>query len=312
MSKHTTDISLADIQQAVTLSSVQNFTGTFTPLGGGEVNDTFILECGSDRFVLRIGKYPDIKTLRQEADALTLLNIHHVPTLIYFNESELINGRLWVIESLVTGVQPTKLQHSQFESLGALLANVHTIRSSKEVKLDFWADFIDACKYFGDAQSLLAHPDITIRNLIRRSRNYYASFDFKPIVPALIHGDVTTSNMLVDGPNVSLIDWEFAKFKDPMADFSTMFYEDMEYNHGKWRVHITDDEKAALFKGYEKSGGVIDLDRLRVWINVDKLGAAVYLYWKLHQSRHDITDEQIVQYEHDLTNLCASLERNLP
>ncbi len=39
---------------------------------------------------------------------------------------------------------------------------------------------------------------------------------------SLIHGDATPSNVLVDGQKINLIDWEFARFSDPMRDFSTI------------------------------------------------------------------------------------------
>ena len=88
------------------------------------------------------------------------------------------------------------------------------------------------------------------------------SADFGPkleqVIPALIHLDVAPSNILVNGDNGGgLIDWEFAKFSDPMAEFSTVFYDDMEYNNGKWCIQITDKERTALLDGYQKGGGEV-------------------------------------------------------
>jgi aminoglycoside phosphotransferase (APT) family kinase protein len=311
MPQQKTDAKVSEIEQAVKLSGLDGFTGKYTELGGGEVNETFILDCGNREIILRITKYSDVNNLNQEAKALNLLSISQVPKLIYFNENQRINNRGWILESFVKGKQAGSLTLKQFENFGQLLAEVHKVKSQNPVELDFWANFLDDSQHFGDEQSLLNHPDTKLNNLIRKAHEYFQSQPPYSITPSLVHGDVTLSNMLVDGNNVALIDWEFSKFKDPLADFSTMFYEDMEYNKGRWRIQIKDVERDALFAGYTEAGGVIDEQRLKVWLNLDKLGAAVYLYWKMYQSGHEISPETITQYKIDLENLTSSLEYNL-
>jgi len=117
--------------------------------------------------------------------------------------------------------------------------------------------------------------------------------------------------MLVKNDKISLIDWEYSRFTDPMADFSTLFYEDMEQNKGRWRIHITEQNKTALFAGYTGAGGVIDEQRIKAWHNFDKLGGAVYFYWKLSHSGHTIAPEQSALYTEELDKVLASLDRNL-
>ena len=65
----------------------------------------------------------------------------------------------------------------------------------------------------------------------------------------------------------------------------------------------------ALYRGYANAGGDLDEGRLAVWFIVDKLSAAIYLYWKLHISRHSISPDQVEQYRADLKNLLSSLEK---
>lgn len=95
-----------------------------------------------------------------------------------------------------------------------------------------------------------------------------------------------------------------------MAEFSTIYYDDMDYNDGKWRIHITDSERNALFSGYKACGGVVDEERIRLWMNVDKLGASLYLYWRLHLFGRDATAEQSELYNRELKKLLNSLEEN--
>jgi aminoglycoside phosphotransferase (APT) family kinase protein len=305
------NINVDDVRQAVAISKLQGFTGSYRELGGGELNDTFVLDCGSHKAVLRVAKNSDTKTLPQEAEALGLLNLKQVPKLLYFDESNRIKDRLWILESYLEGSATDSLSVAQFRNLGALLAQVHKVSQPKPSTVNFWSDFLDACMSFGDESVLLNHSDQELRELINRAYAYFKQRSGS-VRAVLTHGDVTPSNTLFNGDDVSLIDWELSTFKDPMADFSTLYYEDMEYNKGKWRLHIKQEERTALFDGYTKAGGVINEKRLHTWMNVDKLGAAVYLYWKMHQSGHLTDDSRLRQYQVDYRNLMESLERNLP
>ena len=306
-----TDISLQDIQNLVNESEVTGFTGQYITLGSGEGNDTFVLDCGETRLVLRVAKYSDVANLAHEARALGLLHLEQVPKLIYFDEARSIIGRAWILESYMGGKQVGGLSLQQFENLGRLLAHVHSVRSDDMLELDFWQEFLGASKRFGDEQTFLNHPDDMLKRLANRARDYFQSQKLYAIAPSLTHGDVSLSNMLVNSDMVSLIDWEFSRFTDPVADFSTVFYEDMAYNRGKWRIHITRQEKTALFAGYTDAGGVVDEQRLKAWHKFDKLGGAMYLYWKLNHSGHAVTPAHAAQYKEDLYKLSTSLDRSL-
>lgn len=306
------NITLDDITHAANVSGLVGFKGIYEPLGGGEVNDTFLLSCGNGKTILRIAKYPDQDSLRQEARALRLLDSVQIPKLIFFDENKRINGRQWIMEGYVPGTTMTRLSVDQFKSLGSLLADVHRTKSGI-IGVDIWSNFLDVCKMFGNEEYLLNHPDPTLNELIKRATEYFRIWQARldEIPESLIHGDATPSNILVMDNDVSLIDWEFSKYSDPLAEFSTVFYEDMEYNQGKWRVRITEAEKSALYSGYTSAGGIIDVERIKLWMNFDKLGAAVFLNWRINQSNREANEEQNTQYKFDLNNLVASLKRNL-
>lgn len=304
------DINIHDIVTITEVAGIAGFTGIFTHLGAGEVNDTFILDCNSTKVVLRISKYNDVNILSNEARALGLLNLDQVPKLIYFNETQRIKDRSWIIESHLNGYKVTVLTLKQFEKLGELLAKIHKVKSKNFIQLNYWKNFLDDSQHFGDEQALLNHPDTRLNQLINSAYKYLRSQKPISITPSLIHGDVTPSNMLKSGDEILLIDWEFSKFNDSLVDFSTLFYEDMEYNKGRWRIHIKPEEKAALFEGYLKCGGVIDKKRLKLWQLIDKLGAAVYLYWKINQSGHEISSKSLAQYNWDLDKLINSLQND--
>lgn len=299
-----------DVKFAADACGQSGYTGNFEPLGGGEVNDTYLLDFGATKTVLRIARYEGQQTLKAEANALQLLDgVGSIPVLIHYDDTSLIHGRQWIMESQLPGSTAERLTLIQFGNLGALLAQVHKHQKPGEVGVNAWLQFLDNCKTFGNEVTLLSHPDQLMRDLISKGYSYFANFQPKleQVTPTLIHSDATPSNILVEGDDIGLIDWEFATYNDPMAEFSTVYYDDMEYNNGKWRIQITSEERSALFDGYHKGGGKVDEGRVNFWMIHDKLGAAVFLYWRIHQSGHYATDEQLEQYKIDLRNLQASL-----
>lgn len=298
-----------DIMKAAQIAGLKDYTGAYSELGGGEINDTFLLECSTRKVIIRIARYSEQASLKAEAEALELLNLPEVPKLIFFDETQRLKEKLWIVESYIGGEHVTRLTPPLFQSLGTVLARAHN-NTLKESEVNVWANFLKRRRQYGDENALLNHPDKRLRELVRYAKSYVVTFQNKQhsLPCSLIHGDATPTNILVNGTSVSLIDWEFSHLNDPMAEFSTIYYDDMDYNHGKWRVHISPDEREALFAGYRAGGGNIDEDRIRLWMNVDKLGASLYLYWRLNQSGRETTREQVHLYSHELERLISSLQ----
>lgn len=301
-------IATSDIETVLDLAKVGGFTGSFVSLGGGEVNNTYKLDCGDRTLILRVAKDEGQATLKKEAQALQLVRSKHVPELIYFDADARINNRMWVLESYLPGGSAGRLSEAQFYNLGRLLAQVHT-HSLGSDKLNLYEQFLDTCRHFGNEEFLRQHPDAQLRQLINQALAEFAEQQhrYEAITTKLIHSDATPSNILVAGDEVSLIDWEFSKNSDPMCDFSTIYYEDIEYNQGKWRIKISVAEKQALFGGYTAAGGVIDEERIRFWIRFDKLTASIFLYWRIHQSSRETDQSETAQYQLDYRNLVTSL-----
>lgn len=301
-------ISSDTITEALELAHINNYSGNFEALGGGEVNDTYKIHLQDGPIILRITKDEGQQTLANEARSLGLLDSEHIPKLLFFDKTKLVNNRFWILETYIPGKTVTHLSSAQFYCLGRLLADIHKTPAPND-NVDLKEQFFNVCSAFGDEHKLMNHPDPQIKTLVINAIQEFslrqASFDH--IKPALTHVDVTLSNILVDEDNVGLIDWEFSKFSDPMIDFSTFYYEDMQLNKGKWRIQIEPSEKADLFAGYESGGGNIDEDRIRFWIRFDKLGAVIFLYWRIYESPRYTTRAETDQYQEDLRNLMASL-----
>lgn len=309
MAKVTSD----DLQWIAKKAQLHGYGGKFQELGGGEVNDSFKLQCQGDSVVVRVARYSDQHTLIQEAHALQRLDMRGVPKLIFFDEKVKLHGRLWVVEECLPGHPVRQLSLEHFTNLGKLLARVHRVQAPEPFHIDLWGQLLFNCKRFGDEEKLLNHPDKEMRTIFRRAKQYFADRQslVDTVVPALLHSDATPSNTLVDGDNVALIDWEFARYGDPLNDFATMFYEDIEYNQGKWRIQITPKEKSSLLGGYAEAGGIIDEARMALWMVHDKLGAAAFLYWRLYETDRENGGTSPDQYRRDFFAIRASLERAL-
>jgi len=305
------DSSTAEIiREAVQRAQVKDFTGTYKELGHGELNQTYLLDCTSGALVLRIAKHQDQSTLKREAHALSVINKSWAPQLVYFNADQKMDGRLWILETYIEGGRVTRLSPEQFFKLGTILAQIHQHGSSEAVG-PLWAQLLHECSSFGDEHYLLAHPEPRLKEILNEAKQEFAKTyaHYEHGQRSLIHSDATPSNILVTDEGVALIDWELAQYKDPMAEFSTVYYEDIEYNQGKWRLKITSEEKSKLFAGYEAGGGKIDEERIQFWIRFDKIGAAVFLWWRLHESGRHASVEDTEQYNLDLNNLLTSLEK---
>lgn len=167
---------------------------------------------------------------------------------------------------------------------------------------------------YTEDQMLHSLPDKRLLTLCRKSRQWFEVR--KPIMQRqqskkLLHKDITFSNLLVQDDKVFIIDWELRDYGDPMVDFATGFWDNIEFNRGKWRTVLTAEEKTALYAGYQQGGGVLDEQRIDIFTTYDKLGAAIFLCYRLHSPPDDITPQQTAQYQEDFENIITSLQKHI-
>jgi aminoglycoside phosphotransferase (APT) family kinase protein len=231
----------------------------------------------------------------------------------------------WIIESFLPGETPGRLSLIQFNCLGSKLARVHAVNAPEHdvidpgevtgVKNNLWPYLVWCSRsFYTENQMLHELPDKRLMSLCRKARFWFEMR--KPITERqqtkkLLHKDVTLSNLLVQGDEVFLIDWELRDFGDPMVDFATGFWDDIEFNRGKWRIVLSSLEKDALYNGYRLGGGIVDEERIDIFTTYDKLGAAVFLCHRIHSPPTDTTPEQASQYHEDFENIITSLQKHI-
>lgn len=293
-------------------------------LGHGELNNSYGVRVGSQRYCVRIAKYTDKSGLAREADALSRLPAGIGPRLVYFNPSGSIDDHLWIIESFIPGDTPKRLSLNQFKSMGKKLAQVHTVHAPSKDAVDdgevtgtrkhLWDHLTWVCRAFYDEDTILnSLPDQRLSTLARSLKAWLDGREHSIDIPArkyLLHKDITPSNVLVQGDECYLIDWELRGFGDPMMEFGTGFW-DFDLHKGKWRIALSEAERAALYGGYTSGGGIIDEERIQVWTTLDKMGVALFLCYRIHTPTHDTTEALQHQYKIDLEAAIDSLQKEI-
>lgn len=299
---------------------------TVRHLGVGELNNSYyVLGEDGHEYCVRIAKYKGKSGLRREADALSRLPEGISPRLVFKPVDEQPLDTLWLIESFLTGTTPQRLTLAQLGSFGRQLARVHSIDAPDHdivdkgevtgVKNDLWPYLVWCCRsFYTEDQMLHKLPDKRLLAICRKARQWFEVR--KPIMQRqqtkkLLHKDITFSNLLIQDDKVFIIDWELRDFGDPMVDFATGFWNDIEFNRGKWRTVLTTEEKTALYDGYQQGGGVLDEERIAIFTTYDKLGAAIFLCYRLYSPPADITPQQTAQYQEDFDNIITSLQKHI-
>ncbi len=197
------------------------FTGpvnVMAELSGGPASDSFLLECGEQRVVLRIDK-PLVSAIgldrKAEVDVLNAVAAAGLgPHVVWADPAQgilvtgYLDGKIWDRHDLRV--------ESNLERLGALFRKLHALPpAGPEFHATEWAE-----KYALHLQSK------TGRVLAERVKHIDRCLEEQPVPAVLCHNDPVAGN-IVDSGELYLIDWEYAGVGDPYFDLAavTAFHE---------------------------------------------------------------------------------------
>lgn len=182
-------------------------------LNGGYTNDVYLIETDSFQQIAKIGAHRSIVT---EVSALQLLhdvsivpNVFQIvdlhPACLLFMEYR--TGQ--PMQQLITQMKDREIE-SLYAQLGQVLATlIHSIEGSSKSSLPIipiaWTDSVSF------VPSKWANKS---RSLIQRYSGKTGHI--------LSHGDFGIHNVLIDESNLTLLDWEWACFSDPLLDVAWM------------------------------------------------------------------------------------------
>lgn len=259
-------------------------------LDGVSNNRVFIIEAEKKSCIFKIyaqADWPEDGKLPFVAQKLDEYKIAHARLYDSSRENEAFpNG--YLIEELLPGITANKLNLTQdenirlYEKLAAVVSEVHKIRL---INYGFiggngiadWTSMSDYIyDFFGDSTSCLREKNIiepVKLNYIRQKLyEEIKACDCYP--PVLCHGDLSTSNILVNADDIIIIDWDDAQALCWMADIARLTYwMKLRYDESSYTAY-----RNAFLKRYETEYDKSAFDKLEnafhIWFGLDYLNFA--------------------------------------
>ena len=206
-------------------------------LPGGITNENFRVRCGGRSFVARV--VVDMPWLgidrRNEVVCQELAHSFGVgPALLYQGEgvqvSEFLDART---------MGPDDVREPAFvPRLARVLRKLHDGHDEVRGETLYFSAFQTIRTYVATARRFRAPLPVDIVDMLAEARDLERSIG--PFVPTLCHNDLLPANILDDGRNVWLVDWEYAGVGHPLFDLACVVAT----------CGFDDDQEGALLDAY--------------------------------------------------------------
>ena len=225
-----------------------------TGIPNGSVNTTYLLETPRGRHLLRIDEVKGELEVKRELDLLLFLRKHGFPCPQpiadrkgrHYRE---LGGKCVSVYRYYDGrvIRPERLTSAQLESIGRVLADLHTIGKSYKKGIDNRFSFDRIADVYGEVRRHLpSYFKRTIRTLDDEAE-YLQNYLESKLPKGIIHGDLFPDNLIMKGDKVvAVLDFEAAcrgKFIFDLATAVNALCFDGEQYHLK--------RFEALIAGYE-------------------------------------------------------------
>jgi len=248
-----------------------------TRIPGGASRETWLVQAGAERFVLRRDP-PGSESLvpqEKEAQLIRLAGEHGVrtPEILHFESAGGRFGTAGILMEHVAGesIAPRLLRKPEFEraranlpaQLGEALAKIHAIPIEETgLKEPVGGPVVSAVDEWGRMLGEISQPLPAVEAGLRWLRANAPP----PTRTALVHGDFRLGNFILDGDGLrAVIDWELAHLGDPVEDIGWLCIR-------SWRFGNDDLPVAGIgalepfLDAYARAGGSRpEPERLRFW-----------------------------------------------
>ncbi|MCF6277052.1 MAG: aminoglycoside phosphotransferase family protein [Candidatus Magasanikbacteria bacterium] len=246
----------------------------FSFLASGNHNDNYAIETTGKKYVLRIENNPQFKNLKKEYNLLKSLKPKLGPKVYFFDKSHKIIPADFFVEEFVDGKYPKKLNGKFIILMAKWLKKLH--QQKKPCKKH---SMLKAIKpYFRNVNNHKnAIPSKTaneIDSLFKRVTVFCTKKDniFADRKEAcLLHGDLSRENIIYDGKNIRLLDWEFSRYNFPEWDL-VYFIQSLKLNP---------KQKELFLKTYRYPISKTGKKRLLVISLLNTCGDIGYSVWRL-------------------------------
>jgi len=246
----------------------------FSFLARGNHNDNYLVETNRGKYVLRIENNPQFKNLNKEYNLLKSLKPELGSKVYFLDKSHKIISNDYFVEEFVEGKYPQKLNDKFIILMARWLKKLHCQKKTcKKYSL------LNAIKpYFRNVnnhkKSILSEIANEIDYLFQRvtafcKRNDRIFADRKEA--CLLHSDLSRENIIYDGKNIRLLDWEFSRYNFPEWDL-VYFMQSLELNN---------KQKDLFLKTYGYSTSKTGKKRLLIISLLNTCGDIGYSVWRL-------------------------------
>jgi len=179
---------------------------------GGMMNETYIVSCGEKDYVLYIpqGNANDVVDREEEKYTQSICSDLGITSKnIYFDTKSGIK-----CNEYIPGISINKVNEFDYEKIANMLKKFH---NSKVLSHYYYEPFRKINEYISQVKqftNLNSNFDILI-NVLKENKNYLESQK-----TCLCHNDFQRSNIVKNGNDYFVIDFEFAMNNDPIYDIS--------------------------------------------------------------------------------------------
>jgi thiamine kinase-like enzyme len=196
---------------------------TYEPLNGGFSNETYLVHDGGNKYVVKINfaqnEYLRL-TRRTELEAQSKAAAMGIAPKVLsdmeqdgYSISEYIEGHLMQHDEIK--------QEENIVKIASALKKIHSITGIDRVNsaYDLIDGYVKGIEEFGISLPEGYHEILTRTEIIRERRSRDRSNNNK-----YCHNDILGNNLLFDGKNITVIDWELSGTGDPYMDLASIPY----------------------------------------------------------------------------------------
>ena len=189
-------------------------------LSGGKINDSYLIEADSQRFVLRVSAIdkviPGIDRKREKTILSLASDAELAPTVVYHS---LERGIL--ISEYIEGLHPSQQELNDPDNIQRLrdkIRNIHNIHHQLPV-FDY-RQHAENYWHLLNQKNIEIHPD-----LHKRRDDILQWIDFISEATLLCHHDLNPRNIITTSNDMFFLDWEYAAPGWPAFDYACVLCE---------------------------------------------------------------------------------------
>ena len=246
----------------------------FSFLASGNHNDNYAIQTKRKNYVLRIENNPQFKNLKKEYTLLKSLKSGLGPKVYLFDKSHKILPHDYFIEEFVEGKYPKKFNDKFIILMAKWLKKLHHQKKSckKHSMLKAIKPYFRNVKNHKDAIPTETANKIDalfkrVTDFCRRNDGIFANRK----EASLLHSDLSRENIIYDGKNIRLLDWEFSRYNFPEWDL-VYFMQSLRLNP---------KQKELLLKTYGCPTSKTGKKRLLIISLLNTCGDIGYSVWRL-------------------------------